>query len=110
MGEGFLVPFCFELVGTDYTVNSFVFNKNKVVCEDHFHPNCIAVDKQAELLGYVSKRRNLKSGAVPTIFSYKTFSVINMNGEEVATERQSSLKRSQQKDHSEVCIYPFTFT
>ena len=25
-----------------YTINNFVASRNKVLCEDHFHPNCIA--------------------------------------------------------------------
>ena len=32
------------------------------------------------IIGNTSKSRNLKSGAVPTIFKHKTYDMINMNG------------------------------
>ena len=88
-------------IGTGHTVNKFNFNKNKVVCSDHFHENCFVVDKIAEYLGHEPKKRFLKDGAIPTIFKYKTYKEINMNGE-VITERISSSKRSQKREHDEV--------
>ena len=63
----------------DYTVESF-YSKGKVVCSDHFHANYFEVDMMANVMGNTSKRRNLKSGAVPTIFKHKTYDMINMNG------------------------------
>ena len=38
---------------------------------------------RAKVMGYESKRRNLKPGAVPTIFSHKIYDTINMDGETV---------------------------
>ena len=88
-------------IGTGYSVESFNF-KGKVVCSSHFHANCFEVDMMANVMGYTSKRRNLKSGAVPTIFKHKTFDMINMNGEVVAKSRESCKRiiQSEQRDVS----------
>ena len=37
--------------------NNFVIDINKVVCSTHFHPSCIEIDKQAQLLDYTPHRR-----------------------------------------------------
>ena len=78
-------------IGTGYAVESFYF-KGRVVCSDHFHANCFEVDMMANVMGSTSKRRNLKSGAVPTIFKHKTYDMINMNG--------CKVKGKLQHDHS----------
>ena len=69
-------------IGTGFTINTFNFDK-KVVCGEHFHPNCFKVDMKAKLLGYTPKRTLLKPGAIPTIFVHKTYDVININGETI---------------------------
>ena len=59
-------------IGTGFSINNFQFTKDKVVCSEHFHESCFERDLKAKLLGYASKRRSLKPGAVPTIFKHKT--------------------------------------
>ena len=78
-------------IGTGKNVKTFKFNKNNVVCSDHFHPNCIQEDRMAKTLGYEPKRAVLVPGAVPSIFDHKVFDVINMNGEEVPLADRSSV-------------------
>ena len=74
-------------IGTGFNISTFKFDKNKTVCSDHFHANCFEQNLVAEFLGYTpAKPRKLKEGAIPTIFSYKTYDVINMNGEKVTTK------------------------
>ena len=91
-------------IGTGYTVTSFKFSRSKVVCSDHFHDNCYETDMRAKVMGYESKRRNLKSGAVPTIFHHKSYDTINMDGETVGKFRKSC-KRIQQSEHRDVSLY-----
>ena len=52
--------------GTGLTVSTFVWNKNKKVCSDHFHPNCSEENRMSKMLGYELKP-NLKPGAIPTL-------------------------------------------
>lgn len=88
-------------IGTGHSVNKFKFSRDKVVCSDHFHQSCFAIDKIAATLGHEAKRKNLKSGSIPTIFRYKTYDIVNMDGES-STQRPGSFKRSQKKEHDEV--------
>ena len=66
--------------GLGWTIVTFKWNRNKKVCSDHFHPKCYEEDMMAKMLGGKPKVR-LKAGAVPTIFSHKTYDTINMDGE-----------------------------
>ena len=93
-------------IGTGQTINTFKFGRDKVVCSDHFHRDCLEIDLRAQHLGYTPKRTNLKPGAVPTIFKHKVYSLINMNGE-TGTERVTSCKRRQKKDHNDVSTRSF---
>ena len=50
---------------------SYKFNRNDVLCSDHFHEDDWEVDMRAKLRG--SKPRNiLKEHAVPSVFLHKT--------------------------------------
>ncbi|XP_057311857.1 uncharacterized protein LOC130649569 [Hydractinia symbiolongicarpus] len=84
-------------IGTGLNVETFPFGKNKVVWEDHFHPDCIKDDLKGRLTGIPSKRKELLCGAVPTIFKHKTYEFINMDGTTVL-KRDSSLKRKMQEE------------
>ncbi|XP_057291883.1 uncharacterized protein LOC130614472 [Hydractinia symbiolongicarpus] len=84
-------------IGTGLNVETFPFGKNKVVCEDHFHPDCIKDDLKGRLTGIPSKRKELLCGAVPTIFKHETYESINMDGTTVL-KRDSSLKRKMQEE------------
>ena len=88
-------------IGTGCNINSFNF-QSSVVCSDHFHPNCFQKDMLAKTLKVTPKQNRLKDGAIPTIFSYKTYDVINMDGEVATINRSSSLKRSADREHDEV--------
>ena len=92
----------------DLTIANANFGKDCVLCEDHFHPDCTKqelVDPVAEL-GGKRARKELKPGAVPTIFQHKTFDEINMDGTKVLF-RTSSLQRSRNVDHSQVSSHFF---
>ena len=70
-----------------------------VLCEDHFHLDCIKrelVNPVTEL-GGKRRKKELKPGAVPTIFAHRTYDEINMDGTEVL-QRSSSLQRSKSAD------------
>ena len=60
-------------IGTGLIPATFEWNKNKKVCSDHFHENCFETNKIAESIGYSPGILKLKPGAVPTIFSHKTY-------------------------------------
>ena len=87
-------------IGTGYTVNAYKFTNDKRVCEDHFHPDCFRRNLQAEMLGYKANRQ-LVPGAVPTIFSYRVFDEINMDGT-VVLNRPSSANRIKRLDDNSV--------
>ena len=57
-------------IGTGHTVEKFSFGKHKLVCEDHFKPDCFKEDLQARLMGTVPKKI-LKEYAVPEIFVHR---------------------------------------
>ena len=95
-------------VGTGFTVDNFVWNTNKKVCSDHFHPNCFEENRMAKILGYETKPAlKLKPGAIPTIFSHKTYDSINMDGETMPPELSvTSAKRSKLVEHEQVRCNP----
>ena len=64
-----------------YTINHFVSSRNKVLYEDHFHPNCIARDLRFKLMAESSgiEKKELVPGAIRTIFSYKIYDQVNMD-------------------------------
>ena len=89
----------------DINVNSFVASKDKVVCSDHFHEDCIKRDLRFELMSGKNKskkRRELVTGAVPTIFKHKTYDVINMDGTVVASKKSASRKRTLKLENNQV--------
>lgn len=67
-----------------HTAETFDFTKDKVVCEDHFHVDCYqsrAYVPPSELPSEVRiRKRSLKEGALPTIFSNCVYDVINLDG------------------------------
>ena len=89
-------------IGTGRDIKKFAFRGYQVVCGDHFHPDCFERDLQAELLGYTPKAKKLLPGAVPTIFSYKIFDQVNMDGSTVSTT-SSSEKRENKQETIQVC-------
>ena len=92
-------------IGTGHTPQTFKFGSSKVVCSDHFHPNCYEEDKIAKTLGIESKKVALKVGAVPTIFKHKIYDEINMSGETVPLQYSEHIrKREELQQHKEVSL------
>ena len=97
-------------IGTGYNVNNFKFGNNQVVCSDHFHQDCFNHVKKELMKKYVDPYKcylELLPGAVPTIFKHRVYEQINMDGKTVKGSRSSSLKRSQEDEHQQVCIDNF---
>ena len=72
--------------------------KDTRLCSDHFEPDCFQRDLRAELPGSKGKR-NLKPGAVPTIFDHRTRK----------KPRLSTEKRLQEKAEKEVRITNYRY-
>ena len=64
-------------MGSIYNIKTFSSLSMKVLCEDHFHPDCFKIDLKAKLLKG-EDRKMLVDGAIPTIFSHNEFDQINM--------------------------------
>ena len=85
----------------DVNINNTNFGKDCVLCEDHFHPDCMKREViDSEELGK-RRKKELVSGAVPTIFEHKTYEEINMDGTKVL-QRSSSIKRTKAVDRLQV--------
>ena len=84
-------------IGTGIPITAFIWNKNKTVCSDHFHPSCLVENWMAKILPDFqphTKKLTTKPGAIPTIFSHKVYDVINISGE-IAGEAQTSHRRDE---------------
>ena len=93
-----------------WTLKNFVATKDRVVCSDHFHMDCYERDLMFELLPQQGKaKRKLKSGSIPTIFTYKTFYKINMDGTTVSIKESASRKRSLSLDRTQVRYFSLHF-
>ena len=72
-------------------------SKYNTLCSAHFEEKCIEVDMYVQLMGQDPKkqrrRRQLKPGAIPTIFSH---------GPQPSKQRLSSLKRAERSAHEKV--------
>ena len=88
-------------IGTGLTVKTFEWTKNRAVCSDHFHEECYKVNNMAKVLDFEPGPRKLKEGAVPTIFTHKTYTIINMNGDEAA----AASTRVRKKEKEEVSAF-----
>ncbi|XP_057300901.1 uncharacterized protein LOC130635557 [Hydractinia symbiolongicarpus] len=86
----------------DVNINTLKFGKDAVLCEDHFHPDCLK--KEITLPEYFTKRKKkeLVPGAVPTKFSHKTYDEINMDGTKHLQQRKLSVRRSEELARSEL--------
>ena len=95
-------------IGTGITFKNYVKNKNNRVCSKHFHPDCFEEDRMAKVLGYTPKSKTLKPGSVPTIFDYKIYDIINMDGTVAVTTRSFVLEGKQHaKERVEVSFRMF---
>ena len=68
-----------------YNIQNFEAKPYRVVCCDHFHPDCFKRDLRAELCPtmYDRKKKSLVEGAIPTIFKHRTYNQINMDGTKI---------------------------
>ena len=91
-------------IGTGHTVKNFIFTKEKVVRQDHFHEDCFNQVKRRLMESVDSSKKYLEllPGAVPTIFTHHVYEEINMDGTSVL-RRNSSVKRRTEHENQEVC-------
>ena len=60
---------------------TYVFNTKKLVCEDHFTPDCFERNHVAESLNFFQRCKKLKPDAVPTL-------IIHVKGKKVRNLRK----------------------
>lgn len=93
-----------------WTVKNFEASKDRVVCSNHFHPDCFKRDLKFELMPqYGRSVKTLKPGAIPTIFTFKTYDQINIDGTVISNKDSASRKRSLalQQTHVRISCYFF---
>ena len=91
-----------NMANSSLDINNFVATKDKVVCSDHFHTDCFKRDLKYELMPTYKQKRDLVSGAVPTIFKHKVYDAINIDGTFVVNRLSASHKRTLQLERSQV--------
>ena len=50
---------------------NYEWSKDDVLCEDHFTSDCFAEDVRAKIMGYEPKKKQLKQGVVPNMFTHR---------------------------------------
>ena len=83
-------------------VKTFVPSKDKVVCSDHFHENCIQRDLRYEMKLKKNRSKFLVVGSVPTIFKHKVYDEINMDGTKINRKPSALQKRKKDIERREV--------
>ena len=92
-------------MGMGQDIKTFKFSRNSVLCEDHFHKDCIKRNLMYEHFNMQPGKKELVEGAVPTIFAHQIFDQINMDGTKVLLTRhvsENKRKRDVEKDHQQV--------
>ena len=92
-------------MGIGHDIKTFKFSRNSVLCEDHFHKDCIKTILMYEHFNMQPGKKELVKGAVPTNFAHQIFDQINMGGTKVLLARhvsESKRKRDAGKDHQQV--------
>ena len=90
-------------IGQD--IKTFKFSRNSVLCENHFHKDCIKRNLMYEHFNKQPRKKELVEGVVPTIFAHQIFDPANMDGTKVLlTGHVSDNKRKgdAEKDHQQV--------
>ena len=75
-----------------FTLDTFHFTKDKIICEEHFEPQMFEEDVLAKLLGCTPSRKRLKPDAIPTLFPYR----------KEPTKRYLSQQRFSKHEHDQV--------
>ena len=84
---------------------TFRFSRNSVLCEEHFHKDCVKRNLMYEHFNMQPGKKELVEGTVPIIFSHQIFDQINMDGTKVLLTRhvsENKRKREAEKDHQQV--------
>ena len=92
-------------LGMEQDIKTLKFSRNSVLCEDHFHKDCIKTILMYEHFNMQPGKKELVEGAVPTNFAHQIFDQINMGGTKVLLARhvsESKRKRDAGKDHQQV--------
>ena len=87
----------------EYDINNFVAKQYRVICSDHFHPDCFKRDLKRELCpDYKETRvkRELVDGAIPTLFKHRNYDQINMDGTKIMSRPPS--KRTLEMERANV--------
>ena len=84
-----------------WKISNFITTKDRVVCSDHFHPDCFKLLRQTSL-AKKKKRKELVPGAVPSVFVHKVYEEINMDGTKVASKPAASRKRTLELERTQV--------
>ena len=93
-------------------IKTFKFSRNSVLCEDHFHKDCIKRNLMYEHFNMKPGKKELVEGAVPTVFANQIFDQINIDGTKVLLNRHVSgnkRKRDAEKDHPITSYRPAHF-
>lgn len=93
-----------------YDKKRFIKSKDRVVCGDHFHPDCFQRDLKFELKLTKKEKKTLVPGAIPTIFAHKIYDHINIDGTTVSKRPLHSLKRTKELERSQVIFFIFCNT
>ena len=92
-------------MGMGQDIKAFKFSRNSVLCEDHFHKDCIKRNLMYEHFNMQPGKKELVEGAVPTIFAHQIFDQINMDGTKVLLTRhvsENKRKQDTEKDQQQV--------
>lgn len=93
------------LKSAKFNLNNYQYNRNHVVCSDHFEPRCFEHDLKAELCG-TRPRKILKDDAIPTIFIHR--GPVKMR---TLSERRISGRRTKQVSYiNYLSVLKFHFT
>ncbi|KAJ8050537.1 Zinc finger imprinted 3 [Holothuria leucospilota] len=88
-------------IGTDkFNPATYVYHQDRVVCETHFTKECFKEDMMATIMGTTPKRKKLKGGAVPTIFSLQD----EPKGRPTRPNVRPTRKRIRAKKRKEILI------
>ena len=88
-------------MGMGQDIKTFKFSRNSVLCEEHFHKDCIKRNLMHDHFNMQPGKKELVE-AVPTIFAHQILDHINIDGTKVLLTRhvsESKRKRDAQKDH-----------
>lgn len=81
---------------------NYVFNARKLVCEDHFTPDCFDRNPVAESLNFLPRCKKLKPDAVPTLIDTATNKMKTEGSVKNARVKLSNNKLKLKKNRAKV--------